>query len=200
MSQFCYNRGCQKSFTLTNDPSIDDTACQYHSGLPYFHDAYKIWSCCQKKSHDFSTFLSIPGCQHGPHQPIKPEEPAPVQPTKQEEVTVPKPAVRQDIPKPQVPSLVRPPIDAPLTKMKFTVASNLKAALEKLSTNTNTNADSQVASNNDIKPGTPCRHATCGFQYTTPEEAQATICKFHPGVPIFHEGKILSLEKKFFSS
>jgi hypothetical protein len=189
MSQFCYNRGCQKSFTPTKDPSKDDTACQYHPGLPYFHDAYKIWSCCQKKSHDFSTFLSIPGCQRGPHQPNKPDEPVPLRPVEQEEAAAPKPVVRQDIPKPPTPSLERPSIDAPLTKMKLIVASSLKTALEKLSPNTNTNADQKEELTNDIKPGTPCRHAACGMQYTTPDQVQATICRFHPGVPIFHEGK-----------
>jgi len=192
MSHFCYNRGCQKNFTPTNDPSKDDTACQYHPGLPYFHDAYKIWSCCQKKSHDFSTFLSIPGCQRGPHQPNKPEEP-PVasRPAEQEQTTIPKPVVRQEIPKPQIPILERPTMDAPLTKMKLTVAASLKTALEKLSNASKTDNNQNEVINTEIKPGTPCKHATCGVQYTTADQEQATFCRFHPGVPIFHEGKII---------
>ncbi len=189
MSQFCYNRGCQKTFTLTNDPSKDDIACQYHSGLPYFHDAYKIWSCCQKKSHDFSTFLSIPGCQRGPHQPNKPEEPVVPSPTEQEQTITPKPVVRQEIPKPPIPSLERPSMDAPLTKMKLTVAASLQTALEKLSNTSKTDSAHPEEMNDQIKPGTPCRHAACGAQYTTADQEQATSCRFHPGVPIFHEGK-----------
>ncbi|CAF2713282.1 unnamed protein product [Rotaria sp. Silwood2] len=188
MSHFCYNRGCQKKYTPTNDPSKDDNACQYHPGLPYFHDAYKIWSCCQKKSHDFSAFLSMPGCTRGPHQPIKPEEPVAPGPTEQEQAAVPKSTSRQEIPKPQVPIVERPPMDAPLIKMKLTVASSLKTALEKL-TNTakvDTNKEDQI--NDDIKPGTPCKHASCGVEYTTVDQEQVTSCRFHPGVPIFHEG------------
>lgn len=188
MTQFCYNRGCQKHFTLANDPSKDDQACQYHPGLPYFHDAYKIWSCCQKKSHDFTTFLSIPGCQRGPHQPNKLEEPATPRPAEQEQTT-PKPTVRQEIPKPLVPTVERPPIDATLTKMKLTVAPSLRTAIEKLSNTSKSDNDQKDLKTDEIKPGTPCRHASCGAQYTTIEQEQTTTCKFHPGVPIFHEGQ-----------
>jgi len=28
---------------------------------PIFHDGTKEWSCCKKRSHDFSLFLEIPG-------------------------------------------------------------------------------------------------------------------------------------------
>jgi hypothetical protein len=191
MSQFCYNRGCQKKFTLTNDPSKDDSACQHHPGLPYFHDAYKIWSCCQKKSHDFSTFLSIPGCTQGSHQPNKPEEPIAPSPAEQEQTSSPKPVVRQEIPKPQTPAVERPPVDAPLTKMKLTVATSLQTALEKISNASKTDTALNEQTNNDIKQGTLCKHAACGALYTTPDQEQATQCKFHPGVPIFHEGKMV---------
>ena len=196
MTQFCYNRGCQKSFTLTNDPSKDDTACQYHSGLPYFHDAYKIWSCCQKKSHDFSTFLSIPGCQRGPHQPNKPEEPVVAARPVEQEQTTPKPVARPEMPKPQTPSIERPSIDTPLTKMKLTVAASLKTALEKLTDTSTTDLGQIEAPTNEIKPGTICRHTACGVQYTTPEQVQAAPCRFHPGVAIFHEGKIDRLPRE----
>jgi hypothetical protein len=189
MSQFCYNRGCQKNFTLTNDPSKDDTACQYHPGLPYFHDAYKIWSCCQKKSHDFTTFLSIPGCTRGPHQPNKPEEPVALRPTEQEQPPSPKSTVRQEIPKPPISTVERPPADAPLTKMKLTVATSLQTALQKLVNTSKTDTAKKEQTNDEIKPGTLCKHAACGAVYTTIDQEQATPCKFHPGVPIFHEGK-----------
>ncbi|UJR32708.1 hypothetical protein I4U23_020167 [Adineta vaga] len=189
MSLFCYNRGCQKSFTLSNDPSIDDIACQYHPGLPYFHDAYKIWSCCQKKSHDFSTFLSIPGCTRGAHLATKPEEPAPTRPIEQEQVTTPKPSVpRQEMSKPQASNIQRPSMDEPLIPMKLTIAPSLQAALEKVSSTTKSDTNQNEQNNDEIKPDTPCKHATCGARYTTVEQEQATPCRFHPGVPIFHEG------------
>lgn len=188
MTSFCYNRGCQKHFTLTNDPTKDDIACQHHPGVPYFHDAYKIWSCCQKKSHDFNTFLSLPGCKHGPHQPNRLEEPVAPNPTEQEQVSTPRPIIRQDIPKPTTPSIDRPAPDAPLIQLKLTVAASLRTALDKICSTTKTDLNQIELNTNEIKPGTPCRHSTCGQQYTTVDQEQATICRYHPGVPIFHEG------------
>ena len=39
--------------------------CQYHSGVPIFHEGLKFWSCCQKKTSDFQSFLDQAGCQFG---------------------------------------------------------------------------------------------------------------------------------------
>eukprot|EP00118_Oscarella_pearsei_P014275 m.121263 g.121263 ORF g.121263 m.121263 type:complete len:118 (+) comp37749_c2_seq67:346-699(+) len=50
-------------------------ACRFHPGDPYFHDAYKGWSCCQKKSVDFTEFLNIAGCTVSFHSNVKPSEP-----------------------------------------------------------------------------------------------------------------------------
>ena len=35
-------------------------SCQFHPGVPVFHDALKGWSCCKKRSTDFTEFLNIP--------------------------------------------------------------------------------------------------------------------------------------------
>lgn len=43
--------------------------------MPYFHDAYKGWSCCQRKSVDFTEFLNIKGCEVSKHSNEKPPEP-----------------------------------------------------------------------------------------------------------------------------
>lgn len=45
-------------------------ACRHHPGLPFFHDAYKGWSCCNKKCIDFTEFLNIKGCTLSPHSNI----------------------------------------------------------------------------------------------------------------------------------
>lgn len=34
-------------------------SCVFHPGDPFFHDAYKGWSCCKKKCTDFTEFLNI---------------------------------------------------------------------------------------------------------------------------------------------
>jgi len=49
-------------------------SCQHHPGGPIFHDALKGWSCCKKRSTDFTEFLNIPGCSFGRHSNIKPLE------------------------------------------------------------------------------------------------------------------------------
>uniref|UniRef100_A0A672K399 Cysteine and histidine-rich domain-containing protein 1-like n=1 Tax=Sinocyclocheilus grahami TaxID=75366 RepID=A0A672K399_SINGR len=71
MSVLCYNKGCGQRF----DPDKNsDDACTYHPGVPVFHDALKGWSCCKRRTTDFSDFLSIAGCTKGPHNQEKPSE------------------------------------------------------------------------------------------------------------------------------
>ena len=49
--------------------------CRHHPGVPVFHDALKGWSCCSRRSTDFTEFLNIPGCTNGRHSNEKPPEP-----------------------------------------------------------------------------------------------------------------------------
>uniref|UniRef100_A0A667WT16 Zgc:92429 n=1 Tax=Myripristis murdjan TaxID=586833 RepID=A0A667WT16_9TELE len=72
MDLLCYNRGCGQRFDSDQN---DDGACLFHPGVPIFHDALKGWSCCKKRTTDFSEFLSIQGCTRGRHSNEKPEEP-----------------------------------------------------------------------------------------------------------------------------
>ena len=60
MEVSCYNRGCGKKFSPRDNPP-DSTHCTFHPGAPFFHDAYKGWSCCNKKCTDFTEFLNTPG-------------------------------------------------------------------------------------------------------------------------------------------
>ncbi|XP_054165944.1 cysteine and histidine-rich domain-containing protein morgana-like [Oppia nitens] len=64
----CRNFGCDQEFT-----EDDGQECRYHSGEPFFHDAYKGWTCCQQKSTDFTTFLSFKGCKTGFHSSVEPK-------------------------------------------------------------------------------------------------------------------------------
>ena len=59
MSEKCTNLGCGRQFS----PEDLDDECEYHSGQPFFHDAYKGWTCCQQKSTDFTTFLNFKPCK-----------------------------------------------------------------------------------------------------------------------------------------
>lgn len=83
-------------------------SCRHHPGEPFFHDAYKGWTCCNKKCTDFTEFLNIKGCTVSKHSNIKPPEPV-------------KPAVKDELDqeivevKPLVPStLKRPSLNAPM--------------------------------------------------------------------------------------
>uniref|UniRef100_A0A914DXI7 CHORD domain-containing protein n=1 Tax=Acrobeloides nanus TaxID=290746 RepID=A0A914DXI7_9BILA len=66
-----YNKGCMQKF---NPEENHKDACLYHPGPHYFHDAYKIWECCNRKSTDFNTWLSYKGCTTGTHDAEKPAD------------------------------------------------------------------------------------------------------------------------------
>uniref|UniRef100_A0A674IAF7 Integrin subunit beta 1 binding protein 2 n=1 Tax=Terrapene triunguis TaxID=2587831 RepID=A0A674IAF7_9SAUR len=70
MALLCYNKGCGQRFDA--DKNSEDS-CVYHPGVPIFHDVLKGWSCCKKRTTDFSEFLSIKGCSTGKHSWIKKE-------------------------------------------------------------------------------------------------------------------------------
>ncbi|XP_019376551.1 PREDICTED: integrin beta-1-binding protein 2 [Gavialis gangeticus] len=72
MALLCYNKGCGQRFDLDKN---SQGSCVYHPGVPIFHDALKGWSCCKKRTTDFSEFLSIKGCTKGCHSSEKPSEP-----------------------------------------------------------------------------------------------------------------------------
>lgn len=65
----CKRGGCNASYTSASDDSI----CVHHPGIPVFHEGYKFWSCCKKKTSDFTTFLGQVGCETGKHKWIQEE-------------------------------------------------------------------------------------------------------------------------------
>uniref|UniRef100_A0A2K5CI56 CHORD domain-containing protein n=1 Tax=Aotus nancymaae TaxID=37293 RepID=A0A2K5CI56_AOTNA len=78
MALLCYNWGCS---------------------VPAFHDALKGWSCCKRRTTDFSDFLSIVGCTKGRHNSEKPPEPVKpeVKTTENKELSELKPKFQEDI-------------------------------------------------------------------------------------------------------
>lgn len=101
-------------------------SCRYHPGVPVFHDAYKGWSCCNKKSVDFTEFLNFKGCTLSEHSNEKPPEP--VKPEK-EEIDVP-----EQIPSPIVASIriTRPPFESQLKQLKPKISPGLKQQIDNL--------------------------------------------------------------------
>ncbi|XP_055617070.1 cysteine and histidine-rich domain-containing protein morgana [Toxorhynchites rutilus septentrionalis] len=175
----CYNRGCGQKF----DPEDNkDDSCLHHPGVPFFHDAYKGWSCCNKKSVDFTQFMDIKGCTRSKHSEVKPPEPE--KPPKQENeeerpvAKIPEPVKRD--------ALVRPPWESPLTFLEPIVAPAVKKQIDELP------ATAVATKKNTIDPsqiplGTVCKHVGCNYVYEA-NQNDDKACVFHPGVPIFHEG------------
>lgn len=171
----CYNKGCGKTY---NPDENSPDACLHHPGQPKFHDAYKGWTCCTKKSTDFSVFLSFPGCTKSAHSNEKPVEP--VKEKSVERETPPKELIEQR----KAPELVpRPTTDEPLVEISRTISPSLLTNLQKL-----VKIKEETASNAQQVPvGTPCKNNTCKVTYQD-ESTNDTKCIHHPGMAVFHEG------------
>ncbi|XP_056122760.1 cysteine and histidine-rich domain-containing protein 1a [Rhinichthys klamathensis goyatoka] len=189
MSVLCYNKGCGQRF----DPEINsEDACTYHPGVPVFHDALKGWSCCKRRTTDFSDFLSIAGCTKGPHNSEKPLEP--VKPDvkvsgEKKELEDLKPRFNEYIiqaPKP-LEFIQRPSAEEPLVKLQRKVSSSLNQTLEKLRLADAAPLQEKEEEGSEVKFGTACKNGGCSKTYNGPK-TDAETCSYHPGVPIFHEG------------
>lgn len=175
----CYNKGCGQKF----DPVENNKdSCLYHPGPPYFHDAYKIWQCCNKKSTDFGTWLSYKGCTKGEHNAEKPSEvvkPSTLQeirPEKQEEVIVwnglNKPAQRPD--ESSRKELI--PLKVEINEAALQAIHRQK----ELSAQAGDTAEAGML-------GASCKNNSCKAMYRG-TDSNKTECIHHPGVAVFHEG------------
>ncbi|KAG2456728.1 cysteine and histidine-rich domain-containing protein 1-like isoform X1 [Polypterus senegalus] len=188
MSLLCYNKGCGQRF----DPEKNmEDACTYHPGVPVFHDALKGWSCCKRRTTDFSDFLGIVGCTKGQHSNEKPPEP--IKPEvkmsndKKDLAEDLKPKFNEYViqaPKP-IELIQRPSPDEPITRLTQKVSASLRQALEKLTTQSGAEKNSEES--DEIKIGTSCKNGGCTKTFDGPQSNEE-ICQFHVGVPIFHEG------------
>jgi len=171
----CYNKGCGQKFDLTDN---SDEKCCFHPGAPIFHDAYKGWSCCNKKSTDFTEFLNFKGCTMGKHSSDKPAEPE----KKTEavvEVPLPKPVQR----KPITPTSQRPDFNSPCSIIQPIVNAAFKKQMDELDVSKKSYKEEEGVT----AVGTSCKNGGCNGSYDSPA-SDDTICVYHPGVPVFHEG------------
>lgn len=179
----CYNKGCGKKFSLSENT---DNACQFHPGGPIFHDALKGWSCCKKRSTDFTEFLNIPGCTKGQHNNVKPAEPEKPKHDVIVQEEMPKPLKKPEPPRPEdIPSA-----DEPLIRLPTNVGASLATALEKLKLDSNPlSGDASTAdqSNLSVAIGTSCKNAGCTARYEG-DKSNTEECIHHTGTPVFHEG------------
>lgn len=61
----CKNGGCTVSYESEQSRYSE---CVHHPGVPIFHEGMKYWSCCQRKTSDFSAFVAQKGCESGTHK------------------------------------------------------------------------------------------------------------------------------------
>ncbi|KAM9717932.1 cysteine and histidine-rich domain-containing protein 1 [Menidia menidia] len=185
MALLCYNKGCGQKF----DPDKNRAdSCLFHSGVPIFHDALKGWSCCKKRTTDFSEFLSIKGCTRGLHSNAKPQEP--LRPEVSSDKEKAKPGGDQEIiyqgPKSaEALQKERPSSDEPMTKLPHKVSASLAQVLQKL--DISRKAENQKKESQTVMQGTRCKNAGCKTVYQGPE-TDVEVCTHHPGAPVFHEG------------
>lgn len=188
MSVLCYNKGCGQRFDPDKNPN---DACTYHPGVPVFHDALKGWSCCKRRTTDFSDFLSIAGCTKGPHNQEKPSEPVKpeVKSSVDKSANDVKPKFNECIiqaPKP-LESIQRPSPDEPFCILQQKIYPSLKQALEKLNLTEENAQEIKEEDSDEIKIGTSCKNGGCSKTFNGPDSDEET-CLYHAGVPIFHEG------------
>lgn len=170
-------------------------SCRHHPGEPIFHDAYKGWSCCNKKCTDFTEFLNIKGCSVSNHSNVKLPEPEKVKNDEimKEEIIEVKPIF--------IPRLERPPLDTPMVrqfidnvlsvnvrKLQVILTPEIAPSLKEQIKETNTEPEQKTKEkdSNEIVIGTLCKRG-CNTSYIGPETDQ-TVCMYHNGSPIFHEG------------
>ncbi|NXU54897.1 CHRD1 protein, partial [Turnix velox] len=186
MASLCYNKGCGQSF----DPEHNaEDACLYHPGVPIFHDALKGWSCCKKRTTDFSEFLSIKGCTKGFHCKEKPPEPSRQEETSGKPKAKPVEELIFQGPKSAEKMLrERPSSDEPRQLLPIKVSRSLEQALEKLNLSSKDETpDGHWEAATQVRAGTTCKNAACKAVYQG-AESDTEVCTFHPGVPVFHEG------------
>jgi len=185
----CYNKGCGQKF---NPAENHNEACLYHAGQPYFHDAYKIWNCCGKKSTDFSTWLSYTGCTKGPHNGEKPVEETAVKPDESKRNQI-RPEKAEEV---IVWNGLNKPAPRPLnggenggkrTIVRLNIETS-EAALNSIQQQKQSLVEKfQNAQIGDGLIGAICKNNSCKAIYYG-SEANGSKCDYHPGTAIFHEG------------
>ncbi|XP_067404032.1 integrin beta-1-binding protein 2 isoform X1 [Emydura macquarii macquarii] len=190
MDLLCYHKGCGQRFDA--DKNSEDS-CVYHPGVPIFHDALKGWSCCKKRTTDFSEFLSIKGCMKGYHSNEKPPEP--FRPEETSDKLKAKPNTELIIQGPKSAEMMqreRPSADEPSQPLLIKVSRSLEETLEKLNLASKDQCPEgaslcRAEAMPEVRSGTSCKNSGCKASYKGAENA-TEACTFHPGIPVFHEG------------
>eukprot|EP00743_Colponemidia_sp_Colp-15_P003836 GILK01004140.1.p1 GENE.GILK01004140.1~~GILK01004140.1.p1 ORF type:complete len:194 (+),score=19.85 GILK01004140.1:77-658(+) len=161
MERKCRRAGCQLPYS---DATIEN--CRYHDGKPLFHDGKKLWTCCNQSAYDWDDFTKLQGCKTGRHSDVA-------------ECT-------GIAPSPNAPDL-RSDAPAPAPRMKTADDFNREEeerlrALAAAKAAATQEKKIQVLANGNYR----CSNKGCLKEYA-PDSTEE--CRYHPGAPIFHDGK-----------
>ncbi|XP_004308155.1 PREDICTED: cysteine and histidine-rich domain-containing protein RAR1 [Fragaria vesca subsp. vesca] len=180
----CQRIGCNATFSDDNNP---EGSCQYHDAGPIFHDGIKEWSCCKKRSHDFSLFLELEGCKTGKHTTDKPvlAKPKPRTP-----VSVPVSAPTADASSKQSCARCRQGFfcsdhGSQAKEMNSKPVNVVTTPLtESITDDQGTSAPPKKIT--DINQPQTCKNKGCGQTFKEKDNHE-TACSYHPGPAVFHD-------------
>jgi len=186
----CQRVGCSAVYSPDANP---EGGCRYHAGAPVFHDGSKKWGCCGAKSHDFATFMELPGCETGRHTQQKPPKSAPslnipVAPPIPLSVEARTKAAAAPAAAAGV-SASTTPDDCPRCRQGFFCSDHAQSAEAQAAYVTpkpKPKQSAKIADPADPHADQTCRNKGCGEKFTEATNADQA-CTFHPGPPIFHE-------------
>ncbi|GMH18333.1 hypothetical protein Nepgr_020174 [Nepenthes gracilis] len=179
----CQRIGCDARFTEDDNP---EGSCRYHDA-PFFHDGMKEWSCCKKRSHDFSLFLEIPGCKSGKHTT---EKPILTKAIRSSSNSTPAPV-----------STAAPAVDkssreaCSRCRQGFFCSDHGSQVKDPNVKSSNTAASDNAEGNKvpappqkiiDINTPQICGNKGCGKSFKE-RDNHDVACEYHPGPPVFHD-------------
>ncbi|PIN03207.1 hypothetical protein CDL12_24276 [Handroanthus impetiginosus] len=148
----------------------------------------KEWSCCKKRSHDFTLFLEIPGCKTGKHTTEKP--------VLAKASSAPKPSVSAPTPS------TNPSSKDTCSRCRqgFFCSDHGSQTRELNPKASNAAADTPSESNPDVQEAQPpkpkkivdinkpqiCRNKGCGKTFKE-KDNHDTACSYHRGPAVFHD-------------
>ncbi|GMP70011.1 hypothetical protein CsSME_00029053 [Camellia sinensis var. sinensis] len=180
----CQRIGCDAVFTEDDNP---EGSCRYHGSVPIFHDGMKEWSCCKQRSHDFSLFIEIPGCQLGKHTTEKPVLAKPAATPK----PVPKATPATDVSSKDACSRCRQGFFCSEHGSQVKVMNpNPPSAVTVSPAESNTSVQEGLSAPAkkmvDINEPQTCRNKGCGKTFKE-KDNHDTACSYHPGPAVFHD-------------
>ena len=170
----CNNNGCKQKFSSKENGS---SACVYHPGKPIFHDLKKGWACCGVIVYDWEEFQKIKGCAVGVHC-LKVDQPNPE-------------TESSDFAKSHTVSRAESAL-ANSSNVAATVpvkAKNIDDFNKEQEQQKEKQKEGLVEKKLFVLPNgnLKCVNRGCNKEFKECE-AEETSCKFHVGMPVFHDG------------